>query len=81
MLKHFLALVVMYTMTMVGLELLAGSTVLSDLLVGRMYWLPVMPLHGLPDIISPISHVLPVMPLLSLIYLVAAGLISLTELD
>ena len=81
MIKQIIAVIAMFILIRLGLEFLAGPNPRLDLLAGRMYWLPVPPLQGLPDIFSPITRVFPVFPLIPLIFLVVVGLLALAELD
>jgi hypothetical protein len=71
----------MSAIIMVGLKLIVGPTVSVDILLVRMYWLPITPLNELPKIFAPIVKWFPVFPLLPCILLLAAGLLSLVEMD
>ena len=81
MIKQILALFAMFTLIRLGLELLTGPTVSFDLLVGRLYWLPLLPLQQLPDMVFSITNLFPVFPLLFFISLFVGGLLALAELD
>jgi hypothetical protein len=81
MLRHLVALLVMFAAIMFGLELLAGPSIPVDVLLGRMYWLPITFPNALPDLSNPIISLLPVFPLLPFMFLLTAGLLSLFEMD
>jgi hypothetical protein len=81
MLRHLVPLLVMFAAIMFGLELLAGPSIPVDVLLGRMYWLPITFPNALPDLSNPIISLLPVFPLLPFMFLLTAGLLSLFEMD
>ena len=81
MLRPLIVVLVMSAIIMVGLKLIVGPTVSVDILLVRMYWLPTTPLNELPKIFAPIVKWFPVLPLLPCILLLAAGLLSLVEMD
>jgi hypothetical protein len=81
MLRHLFAALVMSATLMVGLELTGGPSVPIDLLLGRMYWPPITHFGELPSLFAPIINLFPVLILLPFILLLAAGLLSLMEMD
>jgi hypothetical protein len=81
MLRPLVAVLVTFAAITFGLELLAGPSVPVDMLLGRMYWLPITFSNELPDISTPIIRLFPVLPLLPFMFLLTAGLLSLFEMD
>jgi hypothetical protein len=81
MLRPLSAILAMFALIEVGLDLIAGSTFSVDLWLGRMYWLSNMSLNGIPDMVASIFQLFPAFLLLFFILLLAVGVLSLMERD
>jgi hypothetical protein len=81
MFKPLIATLLTIAIIKVGLDVIAGSTFSVDLWLGRMSWLPITSLTELPDVCAPIVKLFPVLPFLSLMLLLAVGILALLEMD
>jgi hypothetical protein len=81
MIRDFIAAVAISTIILVSLKLIVGLTVPVDLLIGRMYLMPMIPFNALTDIFSLIVERFPVILLIYVTSLSAAVIHSLMKLD
>jgi uncharacterized membrane protein len=81
MIRDFIAAVAISTIILVSLKLIVGLTVPVDLLIGRMYLMPMIIFNALTDIFSLIVERFPVILLIYVTSLSAAVIHSLMKLD
>jgi uncharacterized membrane protein len=81
MIRDFIAAVAISTIILVSLKLIVGLTVPVDLLIGRMYLMPMIIFNALTDIFSLIVERFPVILLIYVTSLSAAAIHSLMKLD
>jgi hypothetical protein len=81
MIRDILSGVVIFAMSLLGLELLSGSGSPLDTLVRWIYWIPITPLHQLPDLVAPVVGLLPVIFLFPFLFMLLVGLLGLAEMN
>jgi hypothetical protein len=81
MLKHLIAILVIFAVFLVGLQLSVDPTLSLGVWLGRMSWLPIAPADGLPNLCSPLIQLFSFFPLIPFILLLAAGFITLLEMS
>ena len=82
MLLHLIEKLAIFTFFVISLALIIGQITSVGVSQGHIFWLPIISiLSEFTDISSSIFNVFPVFLILSYICLLAAGLLSLLEMD